>query len=172
MSEGKELDPLAKTSDERRDFLKKLAIAAAFAAPTVATFSLDGVRKKAMAQSVYGQPVVLSVEPGPGPVNQATVLFSQPMDTGVGSGNDSARTILACRQYSTNPTVTGIWSWDGDTKQIFDFSGAYCINQSVDIALSYNMGPCSEKFRGKNGLELVPWSGMVTISGSTGQCKQ
>ena len=38
-------DLLAKVGDERRDFLKKIAIAAAFAAPTIATFSLDGMRR-------------------------------------------------------------------------------------------------------------------------------
>jgi len=163
MSTEDEKDTLEKIGPERRDFLKKLAIAAAFAAPTVATFSLDGVRKKAMAQSVYGQPTVLSVAPGPAAYNEATVLFSQPMDTGIGGGNDSARFVGACRQWSSNHTVSGVWSWKSETEQLFTF--AFCTVKSLDVAISYNMGACGEKFRGKNGLELVPWSGMVTILG-------
>ncbi len=50
ISEEQRQDPVAKGETERRYFLKKIAIATAFAAPTIATFSVDSLRKKAFAQ--------------------------------------------------------------------------------------------------------------------------
>jgi len=169
MGTVKRLDPLAGACDERRDFLKKIAIAAAFAAPTVATFSLDGVRKKAFAQSVYGRPVVLSLL-STGKPGQAVVTFSQPMDTGVGSGADLSRTgAPRCREHSLSVynnahTYSGVWNWDGNTTQVFSVLDS-CPDEDILLSVSYNQSSCAEKFRGTNGLELVPWSGSITISG-------
>jgi len=166
MSREDRQDLLAKVGDERRDFLKKIAIAAAFAAPTIATFSLDGMRKKAFAQSAYDAPVVLSFVQGAAQ-GQAVVTFSQRMDTGVGTGNDAARVLAGCRETSTNPSHPGTWSWNGDTMQVFHTTNS-CPDEDFNVHVTYNMGSCGVKFRGANGIELLPFSGMVTISGYCG----
>jgi hypothetical protein len=52
---------LAKIDEGKREFLRKLSLAAAYATPVMASFSLDSVRKTAEAQGVYGGAAVLSV---------------------------------------------------------------------------------------------------------------
>jgi len=64
MSMENRQDLLAKVGADRRDFLRKISIAAAFAAPTIATFSLDGIRKNAFAQSTYGLVKTEYLNPG------------------------------------------------------------------------------------------------------------
>ena len=169
MSSEDRQDPLAKVETERRDFLKKIAIAAAFAAPTIATFSVDGMRKKAFAQAAYDQPTV--VDPLIAGFGKVTVNFSQPMNTGVGA--DASRGVLPpCR----TTTISGIsfavtsCTWNGETQQIITYTGD-CEGGSSGspgsalLSVTYNQGGCGNKFVGKNGLELKPYSGSVTVSG-------
>jgi len=150
-----------KVTTERRDFLKKLAVAAAFAAPTVATFSLDGVRKKAFAQSVYTQPRVILLEQRDGEDGIARVVFSQPMNTTV--GGDGARTANVCR--TTNFVPEGYfphqWAWEGNTMQVLTFSG-FCDYRVLEV--TYNQGNCGAKFVGANGMELEPYSGSLSVT--------
>jgi hypothetical protein len=56
---------LSKVDETRRSFLKKAAIGSAYAIPVMTTFSLDGIRSKARAQGVYGNPTVVSLETAP-----------------------------------------------------------------------------------------------------------
>jgi len=157
---GKEDRPdlMAKVGDERRDFLKKIAIAAAFAAPTVATFSVDGMRKKAFAQAAYDPPQVLTFEnPASG---QAVVTFNQQMNTGVGADASRNSVIPPCRTTEfENGGISYEWAWNGDT-QVITFSG--CQSYTY-LNVTYNQGGCGSKFVGANGLELVPFSGRIGV---------
>ena len=165
MSSEDRQDLLAKVGDERRDFLKKIAIAAAFAAPTIATFSIDGMRKKAFAQSAYDAPrVVLDPEPSPGRV---LVTFTQPMNTGI--GNDSSRIdSSSCRTTVFEGGFPSYeWKWPNNTQQEITFSGC---ESSTYLNITYNMGSCSPKFVGVNGLELVPYSGRFMVNVPPGPC--
>ena len=56
---------LSKIDNKKRDFLKKAAIGSAYALPVMASFPLDSVRRKAMAQGVYGNPTVVSLTTAP-----------------------------------------------------------------------------------------------------------
>ena len=160
MSTGNQQDPLAKVETERRDFLKKIAIAAAFAAPTIATFSVDGMRKKAFAQAVYDQPeATLLPSDTPG---RAVVRFSQPMNTSV--GGDRSRAIGPCRTTSFQTDIGPyVWSWEGDTKQVCTFEDPNFCDGVSQLTVTFNWGNCggSAKFIGANGQELVPFSGSV-----------
>lgn len=159
MSTEHRQDLLAKVSTERRDVLKKIAIAAAFATPTIATFSVDGMRKKAFAQAAYDPPEVVSfTAPNEG---QAEVLFNQPMNTGVGS--DVSR-VQTCREttFSHPAAIDGWnWAWVGNNKQVITFWGNCDFPHQLTVAL--NQGLCGDKFVGANGLPLVPYTGTIPI---------
>jgi hypothetical protein len=60
MKRTKEGTTLVKTDTNRRDFLKKFALGAAYAVPVMTTFSLDSVRSKARASGNYGNPRVIA----------------------------------------------------------------------------------------------------------------
>jgi hypothetical protein len=163
MSTEDRQDLLANVGTERRDFLKKIAIAAAFATPTIATFSLDGMRKKAFAQAAYDAPTVVDLEPGASD-GQAVVTFSQRMDTS--NTGDRSRGIGPCRSTAFDGEYfPHEWEWDPDhMKQIITFTG-FCTYKYLQV--TYNWDPCGNdiKFRGENGLELVPWSGELGVNG-------
>ena len=71
---------LGKIDEGKRDFLKKLAIGTAYAAPVIATFSLDGIRSKAFAQAAYSVPDVLSLRAVPAAVG-GDYLYGPPPTT-------------------------------------------------------------------------------------------
>jgi hypothetical protein len=72
-------DPgLVKVDEEKRSFLKKLALGTAYAVPVIATFSLDGVRSKARAQAVYSDPVVLSLRAVPAIAALPDYMYGEP----------------------------------------------------------------------------------------------
>lgn len=96
MEKGEKI--LSKVDEGKRDFLKKLTLAAVYATPVMASFSLDGVRKAAEAQGVYGGAGVLGVVfiPGGGaggfivsrlagpveePYGTIRITYSKPMET-------------------------------------------------------------------------------------------
>ncbi len=161
MSEEHRQDPLAKVETERRDFLKKIAVAAAFAAPTIATFSVDGMRKKAFAQAAYDPPQVISFAES-ATDGRAVVRFSQPMDTGAGAdllkngflaGGDY-RTI----DFDTAGVVYGA-QMHGDQEEWITYSGCQAYSY---LTVTYNLsGP--GKLKGKNGLECLPFSGTIGV---------
>lgn len=68
---------LAKVDEEKRAFLKKLAIGSAYVVPAIATFSLDSIRSKAHAQSVYTEPVVVTLRAVPAAA-AGDYLYGQP----------------------------------------------------------------------------------------------
>jgi len=76
VEESKDL-VLVRIDEGKRDFLKKLAIGTVYAAPVIATFSLDSIRNKAYAQSAYGDPAVLSFRAVPATV-LGDYLYGQP----------------------------------------------------------------------------------------------
>jgi len=162
MSTENRQDPLAKVETERRDFLKKIAIAAAFAAPTIATFSLDGMRKKAFAQAAYDAPTVLSVEPDPAG-GQAVVTFSQPMNTGV--GGDLVRGVDVCREVAwesafTYSTITSV-TWSGNMYQVIKWTN--CVSDY--LLVTYNKPGCgAAKFVGENGQELKSYADRIPVN--------
>lgn len=73
-----------RIDDGKRDFLKKLAIGTAYAAPAIATFSLDSIRSKAYAQAAYGVPDVLSVQAVPATAS-GDYLYGSPPEGFYGS---------------------------------------------------------------------------------------
>ena len=166
MSTENRQDPLAKVETERRDFLKKIAIAAAFAAPTIATFSVDGMRKKAFAQTAYDAPEVISLTAAPSG-GQAEVLFNQPMNTGV--GGDISRAVQICRTTEFEGyTWDYSWKWVGDTKQVITFSGQTCVTDNLTV--TYNQEGCGIKFVGANGVELKPFRDNIQVTDDASSC--
>jgi hypothetical protein len=145
---------------ERREFLKKVATAAAFAVPAIATVSLDGVGKKAFAQAAYDQPVVTSVVDE---FNSALVTFSQPMDTSFNpDAANRARGVGLCSTFAVQPGLYLGAVWVDDMHQRISF---YTCGSGT-LTATYNLGTCTEvRYQGKNGLELVPYSGNIIVTG-------
>ena len=48
--------------------------------------------------------------------------------------------------------------------QVFSIDDT-CPDEDVNLHVIYNQSHCAEMFRNKQGVALVPYSGMVTISG-------
>jgi hypothetical protein len=89
---------LSKVDEGRRDFVRKLTLAAAYATPFMASFSLDSVRNDAEAQGVYAGAAVAGVVfvPGGGaggfifsrmagpvaePYGTIRITYTKPMET-------------------------------------------------------------------------------------------
>ena len=160
MSAEDRQDLLANVGSERRDFLKKIAIAAAFATPTIATFSLDGMGKKAFAQAAYDPPEVIDVAGG---VDQAVVTFSQPMISSYSDQRARGGGGMCSTFEVTGGSISNV-VWSGNTQQVISF----CAWGEETLTVTYNWGDCSGlfKYKGENSLDLVPYSGSVTVSGT------
>lgn len=165
MSTEDRQDLLAKVGGERRDFLKKIAIAAAFATPAITTISIDGMRKKAFAQAAYDPPEVINLEGG---LDQAVVTFSQPMIP-IGAADSLPRVLPGgpCSTFAVTGGEVVSVTWSGNTQQVIEF----CAFGTETLTVTYNWGDCIglDRYMGENGLELVPYSGSVTVSG---HCKK
>lgn len=182
---------LEKVEPNRREFIKKVAVGAAYAVPVMASFSLDSVRNKAFAQATYTTPA-----PAPGqmltppkvvqltaPANgfQVNVKFNQPMNTNIAPNADSRPgNIMGCydrevcflsSNYDSGNAVESScddswphsWAWDGNQNQILSISGGYC----GFVQIRYGKRPDSDgciDFKSVNGLALQPFDGQIEIN--------
>jgi hypothetical protein len=106
---ARERELLSKIDEGKRDFLRKLSLTAAYAAPVMASFPLDSVRNTAGAQGGYGNARVLSavfIPSGSGagfivsrlaqPVLEAygtiRITYSKPMETSL----NTCKKVTAC----------------------------------------------------------------------------
>jgi hypothetical protein len=114
---------LSKVDGKKRDTLRKIAIASAYAVPAMATFSLDGVRKKALAQGNYatGEARVINASFTPGATAGFAALpaaaqpaasffgtlrvnFSKPMATSLNSCKRVTGTV--CEEIVTSEIIS------------------------------------------------------------------
>ena len=154
-----------KEREERRDFIKKLALGTAYAVPVMATFSLDSVRNKARAQSVYNDPQVVRAYQDPNDWRSALVDFDQPMNTAIGGAPFDARLANgACvdrtQAFSPSQPAGWQWEWTSPTQQKLTTSGWG--GGQLDLTYNTQANTCTD-FLGANGRPLVPWSGTVNM---------
>jgi len=143
---------LEKVEPNRRDFMKKVAIGAAYAVPVMASFSLDSVRNKAFAQASYGPtpPRVarLNVVDGSPDNFVVRITFDQAMDTSIAPNNGADSRIAKpaiecydrewCYAFDNDPSHDTCestdfrfalppytWRWDSNRVHILTISGLF-----------------------------------------------
>lgn len=181
MKRTKEGTTLVKTDTNRRDFLKKFALGAAYAVPVMTTFSLDSVRSKARASGNYGNPRVIAfrtrgaagnavLDPraqNGGPEAYFEIVWDRSMDK-------AFNTAKACTQLPLPPgcnaplmvappqiqPVAGCgncfvapWTWNpAGTMETCPINGPISIQLTINGADCTNVAAVPRKYRDLDGL--------------------
>ena len=150
-----------KIDTAKRDSLKKIATATAWAIPTIATFSLDSVRNVAHAQESSTAPEVTTFA-----VTQTTYLRG---DCGISKPMDTSKT---CYEWTFNPGLT-VPLASNNHALYSDGSNAYIVLSLVTsytgtVTLQINQATMgcagSELLVDLYGNQLAPWMDSVVLS--------